>query len=77
MQRRAAAGEQFQAIAGGLMEDGIPTARRKARWFPATIKAVTNSDNAAAPRNGRKGSNLTGAVGLRRFRFLTAPQRRR
>ena len=37
-----------QAIADGLMADGIPTARGKTRWFPATIKAVTISHNAAA-----------------------------
>ena len=30
------------------MADGIPTARGKNRWFPATIKAVVTSDNAAA-----------------------------
>ena len=41
-------GLTFQAIADGLMADGIPTARGKIRWFPATIKAVTISDNAAA-----------------------------
>jgi DNA invertase Pin-like site-specific DNA recombinase len=41
-------GLTFQAIADGLMADGIPTARGNARWFPATIKAVTISDNAAA-----------------------------
>ena len=41
-------GRTFQAIAEGLMADGIPTARGKNRWFPATIKAVTTSDNAAA-----------------------------
>ena len=41
-------GLTFQAIADGLMDDGIPTARGKTRWFPATIKAVTISDNAAA-----------------------------
>jgi hypothetical protein len=35
-------------IADGLMADGIPTARGKSRWFPATIKAVTISDNAGA-----------------------------
>jgi DNA invertase Pin-like site-specific DNA recombinase len=40
-------GRTFQAIADGLMADGIPTARGKTRWFPATIKAVTTSDNAA------------------------------
>ena len=41
-------GLTFQAIADGLMADGIPTARGKTRWFPATIKAVTISHNAAA-----------------------------
>jgi len=41
-------GLTFQAIADGLMADGIPTARGKSRWYPATIKAVTISDNAAA-----------------------------
>jgi hypothetical protein len=29
------------------MADGIPTARGKTRWFPATIRAVMTSDNAA------------------------------
>jgi DNA invertase Pin-like site-specific DNA recombinase len=41
-------GRTFQAIANGLMADGIATARGKARWYPATIKAVTVSDNATA-----------------------------
>ena len=40
-------GRTFQAIADGLMADGIPTARGKTRWYPATIKAVVTSDNAA------------------------------
>ncbi len=43
-----ALGRTFQAIADGLMADGIPTARGKTRWCPATIKAVVTSDNAAA-----------------------------
>ena len=30
------------------MVDGIPTVRGKTRWYPATIKAVVTSDNAAA-----------------------------
>ena len=38
----------FQAITQGLMADGIPTARGKTRWYPATIRAVVTSDNAAA-----------------------------
>ncbi|WP_319431571.1 recombinase family protein [Mycobacterium sp. RTGN5] len=41
-------GRTFQAIADGLIADGIPTARGKTLWFPATIRAVTVSDNAAA-----------------------------
>ena len=41
-------GRTFQAIAEGLMADGIPTSRGKTRWYPATIKAVVTSDNAAA-----------------------------
>ena len=41
-------GRTFQAIADGLMADGILTARGKTRWHPATIKAVVTSDNAAA-----------------------------
>ena len=41
-------GRTFQAIADGLMADGILTARGKSRWHPATIKAVVTSDNAAA-----------------------------
>ena len=40
-------GRTFQAIADGLVANGIPTARGKTRWFPATIKAVMTSDNAA------------------------------
>jgi hypothetical protein len=30
------------------MVDGMPTARGKTRWYPATIRAVVTSDNAAA-----------------------------
>ena len=37
--------DQFHQF--GLMADRIPTARGHSRWFPATIKAVTISDNAA------------------------------
>ena len=40
-------GRTFQAIADSLMADGVPTARGKTRWYPATIKAVVTSDNAA------------------------------
>jgi DNA invertase Pin-like site-specific DNA recombinase len=41
-------GRIFQAIADGLMDDGIPTARGKTHWYAATIRAVVTSDNAAA-----------------------------
>ena len=41
-------GRTFQAIADGLMADGISTACGKTHWYPATIKAVVTSDNAAA-----------------------------
>ena len=41
-------GRTFQAIAEGLMADGVPTARGKTRWYAATIYAVVTSDNAAA-----------------------------
>jgi DNA invertase Pin-like site-specific DNA recombinase len=43
-------GRTFQAIADGLVADGVLTARGKTRWYPATIKAVFSSDNAAALR---------------------------
>jgi DNA invertase Pin-like site-specific DNA recombinase len=45
--RERGEGQTFQAIADDLMADGIPTARGKKRWYPATIKAVLTSDNAA------------------------------
>lgn len=41
-------GRTFQAIAAGLMADGVPAARGKTRWYAATIKAVVTSNNAAA-----------------------------
>jgi len=40
-------GRTYQAIADGLMRDGVPTARGKTRWYPATVKAILESDNAA------------------------------
>jgi hypothetical protein len=40
-------GRTFQAIAEGLMVDGVPTARGRTRWYAATIKAMVTSDNAA------------------------------
>jgi hypothetical protein len=41
-------GKTFQAIADGLMDDGIPTSRGRRTWFPATIKAVVESNYAAS-----------------------------
>jgi DNA invertase Pin-like site-specific DNA recombinase len=46
--RERGEGRTFQAIADELMAEGIPTARGKHCWYPATIKAVVTSDNAAA-----------------------------
>lgn len=46
-----AAGRTFQAIADALMADGIRTARGGSKWFPATIKAIVGSDNAASIRD--------------------------
>jgi DNA invertase Pin-like site-specific DNA recombinase len=40
-------GKTFQAIADGLVDDGIPTSRGRTTWYPATIKAVVESKNAA------------------------------
>jgi DNA invertase Pin-like site-specific DNA recombinase len=40
-------GRTYQAIADGLMRDGVLTARGKTRWYPATVKAILESDNAA------------------------------
>ena len=40
-------GRTFQAIADGLMIDRILTSRGRDKWYPATIKAVVESDNAA------------------------------
>jgi DNA invertase Pin-like site-specific DNA recombinase len=39
-------GKTFQAIADELMAVGITTSRGKTQWYPATVKAVTESDNA-------------------------------
>ena len=43
-----AAGGTFQEIADALMADGIPSAGGKTLWYPATIRAIVTSDNAAA-----------------------------
>lgn len=41
---KRANGRTFQAITDGLMADGILTARGLSRWYPATVKAVVESD---------------------------------
>lgn len=43
-------GRTFQAIANSLMAEHILTSRGKRHWYPATIRAVVNSDNAAGLR---------------------------
>jgi DNA invertase Pin-like site-specific DNA recombinase len=40
-------GHTFQAIADHLMCDGVLTSRGNTTWYPATVKAVVQSDNAA------------------------------
>jgi hypothetical protein len=40
-------GMTFQAIADGLMDDGMLTSRGRKSWYLATIKAVVESDNAS------------------------------
>lgn len=49
--RERTAGSTLAAIASGLNDDGVPTARGGARWYPSTVKAVLQSaelDAAAA-----------------------------
>ena len=66
-------GNTFQAIADGLMADGVTTARGKTRWFPATIKAVYCSDNAAAIRRPG-GASPVAAVRSRQLHRRAADQ---
>ena len=40
-------GKTFQSIGEGLMADGIPASRGKSTWYPATIRAIVERDNAA------------------------------
>lgn len=40
-------GKTFQAIADGLMGDQILTSRGQRKWYPATVRAAFESDNAA------------------------------
>jgi DNA invertase Pin-like site-specific DNA recombinase len=48
--RERADGLTYQARAEGLMADGIPTSRGRQKWYPATIRAIIESDNAAQLR---------------------------
>lgn len=41
------AGATLVAIARGLTEDGVPTARGGARWYPSTVRAALGSQDAA------------------------------
>lgn len=51
-----AAGRTLSAIADGLTDDGVPTVRGGARWWPSTVRAVLESveldDAADAARMG-------------------------
>ncbi len=42
-----AAGTGYQRIANGLNDDAVPTAQGGAKWYPATVRAVLNSQRAA------------------------------
>nr|WP_281070320.1 recombinase family protein [Paeniglutamicibacter kerguelensis] len=37
-------GATYTAIANGLTEDGTPTAQGGARWYPATVKKILESE---------------------------------
>jgi DNA invertase Pin-like site-specific DNA recombinase len=41
-------GRTLRSIAGGLMGDGIPTARGGQTWHASTVRAVLNSQDAAS-----------------------------
>ena len=43
-----AAGDSLVAIARRLTEQGVPTARGGARWYPSTVRAVLHGQDAAA-----------------------------
>lgn len=47
-----AAGTSFAKIADGLNADAVPTAQGGARWYPATVKAVIDGQDAARLRSG-------------------------
>lgn len=37
-------GAEYTAIARGLTEDGTPTAQGGARWYPATVQKILESE---------------------------------
>lgn len=41
--RERGAGSTFAAIAAGLNDEGVPTARGGARWYPSTVRAALES----------------------------------
>jgi len=53
-------GMAFQAIADGLMDDGMLTSRGRKTWYSATIKAVVESDNASRLLSELGRANLVG-----------------
>ena len=44
------AGTTWQAIADGLMADGVATAQGGRRWYPASVRKVYTGQDAAALR---------------------------
>lgn len=44
-------GQTFQSIADGLMAEGVLTPRGLAKWYPASVKAIVDSHNAAPIRS--------------------------
>lgn len=71
-QRSAGAG--FAKIADALNADSVPTAQGGARWYPATVKAVLNGQDAAILRAAEALLGVTDASGLtEESRVLTPP----
>lgn len=52
-------GRTFQAIANTLMRDGVRISRGKSIWYPATVKAVVESNNAARLGDADEGRDQT------------------
>src|SRR5581483_1742908 len=47
LSRERQAGRTLAAIADGLNADGVPTAQRGKRWYPATVRHIARSAEAA------------------------------